>query len=382
MNDQENSVQPTSEWQAVLAVIKKYADRWFIQAFSGMAQGLFVTLIAGTIIKTIGTQIFGGTAFGNFLVLLGGIASVATGCGIGVGMANGLKANKLVMFSAAVAGMLGAYAEPILAGKTLSEIASTTIAAAGPGNPISAYVCSLMAIEIGGLVAGKTKLDILLVPLTCIFSAAIGLYVSYPFILLVKLIADGIKIATEATPFFMGIIIAVVMGMLLTLPTSSAAIWISIVGSFGAEVPDAVNLAGGAAVVGCACHMVGFAVMSYKENGWGGLISQGLGTSMLQIPNVMRKPILFIPPVIASAIAGPLSTCLFGLRCDKTGGGMGTSGLVGIFGTINASSGVIEPWVMWLGIILLMFVLPAVVCYFTSQFMRKKGWIKDGDLKI
>ena len=382
MNEQENSVQQTSKWQTVLAVIKKYADRWFIQAFSGMAQGLFVTLIAGTIIKTIGTQIFGGTAFGNFLVLLGGIASIATGCGIGVGMANGLKANKLVMFSAAVAGMLGAYAEPILAGKTLSEIASTTIAAAGPGNPISTYVCSLMAIEIGGLVAGKTKLDILLVPLTCIFTAAIGLYVSYPFILLVKLIADGIKIATEATPFFMGIIIAVVMGMLLTLPTSSAAIWISIVGSFGADVPDAVNLAGGAAVVGCACQMVGFAVMSYKENGWGGLISQGLGTSMLQIPNVMRKPILFIPPVIASAIAGPLSTCLFCLRCDKTGGGMGTSGLVGIFGTINASSGVIEPWVMWLGIILLMFVLPAVVCYFISQFMRKKGWIKDGDLKI
>lgn len=382
MNEQENPVQQTSKRQTVLAVIKKYADRWFIQAFSGMAQGLFVTLIAGTIIKTIGTQIFGGTAVGNFLVLLGGIASIATGCGIGVGMANGLKANKLVMFSAAVAGMLGAYAEPILAGKTLSEIASTTIAAAGPGNPISAYVCSLMAIEIGGLVAGKTKLDILLVPLTCIFSAAIGLYVSYPFILLVKLIADGIKIATEATPFFMGIIIAVVMGMLLTLPTSSAAIWISIVGSFGADVPDAVNLAGGAAVVGCACQMVGFAVMSYKENGWGGLISQGLGTSMLQIPNVMRKPILFIPPVIASAIAGPLSTCLFCLRCDKTGGGMGTSGLVGIFGTINASSGVIEPWVMWLGIILLMFVLPAVVCYFISQFMRKKGWIKDGDLKI
>lgn len=382
MNEQENSVQQPSKWQTVLAVIKKYADRWFIQAFSGMAQGLFVTLIAGTIIKTIGTQIFSGTAFGNFLVLLGGIASIATGCGIGVGMANGLKANKLVMFSAAVAGMLGAYAEPILAGKTLSEIASTTIAAAGPGNPISAYVCSLMAIEIGGLVAGKTKLDILLVPLTCIFTAAIGLYVSYPFILLVKLIADGIKIATEATPFFMGIIIAVVMGMLLTLPTSSAAIWISIVGSFGADVPDAVNLAGGAAVVGCACQMVGFAVMSYKENGWGGLISQGLGTSMLQIPNVMRKPILFIPPVIASAIAGPLSTCLFCLRCDKTGGGMGTSGLVGIFGTINASSGVIEPWVMWLGIILLMFVLPAVVCYFISQFMRKKGWIKDGDLKI
>lgn len=371
-----------SGWQKVVAVIKKYANRWFIQAFSGMAQGLFVTLIAGTIIKTLGTYVFGGTEFGKFLILLGGFASIATGCGIGVGMANGLKSDKLVVYSAAVAGMLGAYAEPILAGKTLAEISATTIAAAGPGNPISAYVCALMAIELGGLVSGKTKLDILLVPLTCIFSAAIGLYVSYPFIALVKLIADGIKIATEATPFFMGIIIAVVMGMLLTLPTSSAAIWISIVGSFGAVVPDSVNLAGGAAVVGCACHMVGFAVMSYKENGWGGLISQGLGTSMLQIPNVMRKPILFLPPVIASAIAGPLATCLFGLRCNGAGGGMGTSGLVGIFGTIDASSGVVEPWLMWLGIILLMFILPAVVCYFLSEFMRKKGWIKDGDLKI
>lgn len=363
-------------------VVKKYCNRWFIDAFSGMAQGLFVTLIAGTIIKTLGTYLFKDTDFGAFLVMLGGFASIATGCGIGIGIANGLKANKLVMFSAAVAGMLGAYAEPILAGQNLSEIAVKSLANAAPGNPVSAYICSLMAVEIGNLVAGKTKLDILLVPLTCIFVAAIGVYVSYPFIELVKLIAEGIKSATEVAPFLMGIIIAVVMGMLLTLPTSSAAIWISIVGSYGAIVPDSVNLAGGAAVVGCACHMVGFAVMSYRENGWGGLISQGLGTSMLQIPNVMRKPILFIPPVIASAIAGPLSTCVFQLRCDKTGGGMGTSGLVGIFGTINASNGVIEPWLMWLGIILLMFVLPAVVCFGISEFMRKKGWIKEGDLKI
>lgn len=367
---------------AFFSVVKKLCNRWFIQAFSGMAQGLFVTLIAGTIINTIGTYVFPDTEFGKFLILLGNFASVAMGCGIGVGIAYGLKADKLVIFSAAVSGFIGAYAERILAGEVFSEIALSTLLYARPGNPVSAYVCALLATEIGNLLAGKTKLDILVLPLTCILCAAAGVYVSDPLIWLIRQLSEGIRIATEITPFFMGIIIAVVMGMLLTLPTSSAAIWISIVGVYGANVPDAVLLAGGAAVVGCACHMVGFAVMSYRENGVGGLISQGLGTSMLQIPNVMKKPILFLPPVIASAITGPLATCLFGLRCNAAGGGMGTSGLVGVFGTVVASSGVMEPWVMWIGIIVLMFILPAAICLGISEFMRKKGWIKPGDLKI
>ena len=364
-----------------LNVIKNLCNRWFIQAFSGMAQGLFVTLIAGTIIKTIGSNIIGDNAVGNFLVLLGGIASVITGFGIGVGMAHGLKADKLVIFSAGVAGFIGAYAEQILAGANLQTL-SAVWGKGLPGNPISAYVCALLAIEITKFVSGKTKLDILLVPLTCVACAVAGLYLSYPFIWLIKIIGEGIKIATTATPFFMGIIIAVVMGMLLTLPTSSAAIWVSIVASFGQNVPDAVLLAGGAAVVGCASHMVGFAVMSYRENGFSGLISQGLGTSMLQIPNVMKKPILFIPPIISSIITGPLATTVFKLRCDASGGGMGTSGLVGVFGCINASSGVIDPWLLGGGIALLMFILPAVICLLVSEFMRKKGWIKPGDLKI
>ncbi len=367
---------------AFFKTVKTLCNRWFIQAFSGMAQGLFVTLIAGTIINTIGTYVFPDTEFGKFLILLGNFASVAMGCGIGVGIAYGLKADKLVIFSAAVAGFIGAYAERILAGEAFSEIANSALLYARPGNPVSAYVCALLATEIGNLLAGKTKLDILVLPLTCILCAAAGVYVSYPLIWLIRQLSEGIRIATEITPFFMGIIIAVVMGMLLTLPTSSAAIWISIVGVYGDNVPDAVLLAGGAAVVGCACHMVGFAVMSYRENGVGGLISQGLGTSMLQIPNVMKKPILFLPPVIASAITGPLSTCLFCLRCNAAGGGMGTSGLVGVFGTVAASSGVLSPWVMWVGIILLMFILPAAICFGISEFMRKKGWIKPGDLKI
>lgn len=366
-----------SFWQKV----KQICNRWFIQAFSGMAQGLFVTLIAGTIIKTIGTYIFGDNVVGNLLVMLGGIASVITGFGIGVGMAHGLKADKLVLFSAGVAGFIGAYAEQILKGAnllTLSAVWSKGL----PGNPISAYVCALLAIELARFVSGKTKLDILLVPLTCVTCAVLGLFVSYPFVLLIQLIGEGVRIATAVTPFFMGIIIAVVMGMLLTLPTSSAAIWVSIVASFGESVPDSVLLAGGAAVVGCASHMVGFAVMSYRENGFGGLISQGLGTSMLQIPNVMKKPVLFLPPIISSIITGPLATCVFKLRCDASGGGMGTSGLVGVFGVLNASNGLIKPWVMWLGIVLLMFVLPAVICLLVSEIMRKHNIICEGDLTL
>lgn len=364
-------------WQKV----KQICNRWFIQAFSGMAQGLFVTLIAGTIIKTIGTYIFGDNVVGNLLVMLGGIASVITGFGIGVGMAHGLKADKLVLFSAGVAGFIGAYAEQILKGANLLTL-SAVWGKGLPGNPISAYVCALLAIELARFVSGKTKLDILLVPLTCVTCAVLGLFVSYPFVLLIQLIGEGVRIATAVTPFFMGIIIAVVMGMLLTLPTSSAAIWVSIVASFGESVPDSVLLAGGAAVVGCASHMVGFAVMSYRENGFGGLISQGLGTSMLQIPNVMKKPVLFLPPIISSIITGPLATCVFKLRCDASGGGMGTSGLVGVFGVLNASNGLIKPWVMWLGIVLLMFVLPAVICLLVSEIMRKHNIIREGDLTL
>ncbi len=362
--------------------VKQICTRWFIDAFSGMAQGLFVTLIAGTIIKTIGSYLIGeDTVVGAFLALIGGIASVVTGFGIGVGMANALKSDKLVVYSAGVAGFIGAYADKLLGGAGLVEL-SAVWGKGLPGNPISAYVCALLAIEIARFVSGKTKLDILLVPLTCVACAIAGIYVSYPFIWLIGVIGEGIRIATTATPIIMGIVIAVVMGMLLTLPTSSAAIWVTIVTSFGQDVPDAVLIAGGAAVVGCASHMVGFAVMSFRENGFSGLISQGLGTSMLQIPNVMKKPILFIPPVISSIITGPLATKVFELRCNASGGGMGTSGLVGVFGVIDASAGKIESWVLWLGIALLMFILPAVICFFVSEFMRKKGWIKEGDLKL
>lgn len=380
---------------------KNLAQRWFIDAFSGMAQGLFVTLIAGTILKTIGSLFVkaGAASVGSIFTLIGAVASVMMGAGIGVGIASKLKAKGLVVFSAVVAGFIGAYAEQIIGAKISyssiivnlngsAESLFGTIAQKGiPGNPISSYICALAAVELGNLVAGKTKLDILVVPLTCIFSAFLGCFVSIPFIWIISLLSKGITVATGAVPFVMGVVIAVVMGLLLTLPTSSAAIWVvvasNVISSGAPEEVYNMYLAGGAAVVGCACHMVGFAVMSYRENGWGGLISQGLGTSMLQIPNVMKKPVLFVPPVIASAVCGPLSTCLFKLCCDASGGGMGTSGLVGVIGTINACSAAnVSPWVTSSGIALLMFILPAAISLFVCEFMRKKGIIDFGDLKI
>ena len=379
------------------AYLKKLPARYFIDAFTGMAQGLFVTLIAGTIIKTIGSVI-GDNAVGRVFILLGQIAGILMGAGIGAGIASRLKADKLVVFSAIVAGFMGAYAEQLLGAKiewsswevglngTLSAVTGR-LALGLPGNPISAYVCSLIAVEIGSLVSGKTGLDILIVPLTCVLAGFLGCFVSLPFIWVVSLLSKGIAVSTGMMPFIMGIIIAVVMGVLLTMPTSSAAIWVAIAtpvitgGTASEQEIYNIYLAGGAAVVGCACQMVGFAVMSFRENGWGGIISQGLGTSMLQIPNIMKKPVIILPPMIAGAICGPLSTCVFKLLCDASGGGMGTSGLVGVIGVLNLSARQ-SPLLMWLGIVLLMFVLPAVLCFLMSEFMRKKGWISKGDMKI
>ena len=356
----------------VLSAIKALCKRWFIDAFSGMAQGLFCTLIAGTILEQIGKLIGVDNFFGETLVAIAKMAKMLMGAGIGVGIANALKANKLTMFSVAVAGFGGAFADKLI----LGGVASVGFGA--PGNPIGAYVVSILAVELVSLYAGKTKLDILLVPLGSLLLIFAGMYLAYPFIWFVQVLGGWIEKATAITPFFMGIIISVVMGVLLTMPTSSAAIWISIASNV---TSDAMLLAGGAAVVGCSCHMIGFAVASFRENGVSGLVSQGVGTSMLQIPNIMKKPVIMLPEIIASAILGPVSTCLFKLKCDATGGGMGTSGLVGVFGVINAS-GSLQPWVMVLGIILLMFVLPAVICFALSEIFRKLGWIKEGDQSL
>ena len=364
--------------QKAKAYLQNLPKRYFITAFSGMAQGLFVTLIAGTILAQIAGWV-GDNYVGNTLLYIANIAKFLMGAGIGVGIAHALGKNKLLVFSAAVAGMLGSFADKWMPGASEPLLAISGLVLKGlPGNPIGAYVVTMLVVEVVGLYAGKTKLDSLLIPLGALTISLLGAFVAYPFILLVNLLGDGIAVATKTVPFVMGIVVAVVMGILLTMPTSSAAIWVAVATQVSSGNQEAMLLAGGAATVGCACHMVGFAVASFRENGVGGLISQGIGTSMLQIPNIMKKPILMLPMIISSAICGPLSTCVFGLKCGASGGGMGTSGLVGLFDCLKNTQGA---WGI-VGIFLLMIVLPALLNWFISEFMRKKGWIQENDLKL
>ena len=357
----------------VWSKVKYFAKRWFIDAFSGMALGLFATLIAGTIFAQIAVLVNSGgqNVFGNLLGQIATIAKFMMGAGIGAGIAYMLKTDKLTLFSCIVAGMVGANASGWLPDFSV---------AVSIGNPIGAYLTSLAVVEICSLYAGKTRLDIILIPIGAMFvTCIVAVTLCPPVTWAIEKLGQGIALATDATPFLMGIIIAVAMGVLLTLPTSSAAIWVALAQGIS---DDAMLLAGGAAVVGCACHMVGFAVMSFKENGWSGLIAQGVGTSMLQIPNIMKKPIIMLPEIVASAISG-LVAVLLNIRCTAAGGGMGTSGLVGLFGVIDACALYNVPtFNCVLGIVLCLFVIPAVVAFGTSEFMRKKGWIKDGDMKL
>lgn len=374
--------------QKAKSYFKALPKRYFITAFSGMAQGLFVTLIAGTILAQIAGWI-GDNVVGNTLMTIANVAKMLMGAGIGVGIAHALGKNKLIIFSAAVTGLIGAFALNIIDGNFVSVFTVgakdvSFIKFGTPGNPIGAYVATLLTIEIASLYQGKTKLDIILVPLGMLVLSFGAMYVAWPFIKLIDLFAELLVIAINAgtaVKIIVGIFIAVVMGILLTMPTSSAAIWVAIATSTTAVAnPEVFAIAGGAAVAGCAAHMVGFAVASFRENKWSGLVSQGIGTSMLQIPNIMRKPIIMVPEIISSIFAG-LVAVLLNIRCTAAGGGMGTSGLVGLFGVIDAS-GSIPTVNLVLGIILCLFVIPAGVTLAVSEFMRKKGWIKFGDMKL
>lgn len=404
LSNKNDAIKPEFSRKFLLHLLKKGFVRYFIDAFTGMAQGLFCTLIAGTILGQIGTWISSagtdaGVVIGSAVTAVANIAKMLMGAGIGIGIAHALKAPKLVMFTAAVAGLVGAFADAITDGFSGAFLTSSVadvlggIAPAAPGNPIGAYVVSVLAVELGRLVAGRTKVDIVVVPLVMFVVCLFAVWAAWPFIELVNLIGEGVALATAATPAVMGIVIAVVMGILLTLPTSSAAIWLAVAspvvaayaaGEVSFATYDAILLAGGASMVGCAAHMVGFAVQSFRENKWGGLIAQGIGTSMLQIPNLMRRPQIMVPPIVASAIVGPLSTCVFGLRCNAVGGGMGTSGLVGIFGAIDAYAevGMPDEGMLALGIVMCCFVIPAVVCLALSEIMRRLGWIKFGDQSL
>ena len=350
--------------------IKKYLNHIFIDGLSGMAQGLFCTLIVGTIIQQIG-QLIGGE-IGNYLFLFGKAAAALTGAGIGVGVACRFKESAIVVLSAATAGMIGGFAGSITAQTILSETGAVVLA--GPGEPLGAFIAAYVGIEIGHLVSGKTKLDILVTPLCTILSGGvIGILIGPPISKFMTSLGVMINWGTEQQPFLMGIIVSVLMGMILTLPISSAALGI---------ILNLSGLAAGAATVGCCCNMVGFAVASYRENKMAGLLAQGIGTSMLQVPNIIRKPIIWLPVILSSAILGPIGTMVFKMTSNATGSGMGTAGLVGqimTYETMAPSEGAV---VVLIKIVLIHFLLPAVVTLGISEFMRKHGWIKKGDMKL
>lgn len=328
---------------------------YFIKVLNGMALGLFSSLIIGLILKQIGTV----TGI-EHLVNFGTIAQFMMGPAIGAGVAYSLKAPPLSIFAATVVGAIGAGTISPVEGGAFTVVI---------GEPVGALVSALFATEVSKIVQGKTKVDIVLVPaVSIIVGGFTGVYLSPVISEFMKIIGDIINISTQQSPIPMGILVAVLMGILLTLPISSAAIAISL---------GLSGLAAGAAVVGCASQMIGFAVMSYRENGFGGFIAQGLGTSMIQISNIIKNPKIFIPPIITSAILGPISTSIFKMEADKVGAGMGTSGLVGQFSTYETmgSSAMI-------GIILLHFILPGLITFLISEWMRKKDLIRNGDMKL
>ncbi len=343
--------------------MKKILNHIFIDGLSGMALGLFSTLIIGTIIGQIGTLV--GNEIGTYLIAISSVAKTVTGAGIGVGVAAKFKQGPLVTVSAAVAGMIGAF----------PALGMESFALGKAGEPLGAFVAALIGIECGRLVAGRTKIDIILTPLVSICTgAAAGFIVGPPISNFMKWLGNLANINVEASPILGGIAVSVLMGMILTLPISSAALGVSM---------GLTGLAAGAATIGCCCQMVGFAVASYRENKFGGFIAQGIGTSMLQVPNILRRPLIWLPPIISSAILGPIASAVLHMVSTPIGSGMGSAGFVGQIAAYGAmlETGMSSK-VALIQIIIMHFVLPAVVTLIFSEGMRKAGWIKDGDMKL
>ena len=350
------------------------AKRYFIDAMGAMAQGLFCTLLVGTILNTIGQQFHIG--FLNAVIVtigkgdgavhytIGGLCSVMVGPGMAVAIARALNAPPLVLFSLIPVGFATNYM-------------------GDAGGPLAVLFVAIVAAELGKAVSKETKIDILVTPIVTVL-AGIGLaaLIAAPVGTAASAVGQAIMWATELQPFFMGIIVSVVIGVALTLPISSAAICAAL---------GLTGLAGGAAVAGCCAQMVGFAVMSFRENRWGGLAAQGIGTSMLQMGNIVRNPRIWIPPTLASAITGPIATCIFRMEMNgaPVSSGMGTCGLVGQIGVytgwvndVASGAKAAITGTDWLGLVLISFVLPAVLTWLIAIPLRKWGWIKDGDLKL
>ena len=335
------------------------AKRYGIDALGAMAQGLFASLLMGTILSTLGNQL--GI---ELLVTIGGYASGATGAAMAVSIGYALQAPPLVLFSMAAVGM---------AGNSLG----------GAGGPLAVLIVSIFAAECGKLVSKETKVDLIVTPFVTIFvGVALSLWWAPTIGAAASAAGRAIMWATELQPFFMGILVSVMVGIALTLPISSAAICAAL---------GLTGLAGGAAVAGCCAQMIGFAVMSFKENGLGGLVSQGIGTSMLQMGNIVRNPKIWIPAILTSAITGPIATCVFRLQMNgpAVSSGMGTCGLVGQIGVytgwlndIAAGTKTAITGFDWLGLILICFVLPGILTWLFGQLLRRIGWIGENDLKL
>lgn len=335
------------------------AKRYGIDALGAMAQGLFASLLVGTILSTIGSQFSI-----EFLVTIGDFASAVKGCAMAIAIGFALKAPPLVLFSLATVG----YAADQLG---------------GAGGPLAVLFMTIIAAELGKAVSKETKLDILVTPIVTIVAGCRLSMLCAPYIgKAASAVGNAIMWATELKPFLMGIIISAIVGIALTLPISSAAICAAL---------GLTGLAGGAALAGCCAQMVGFAVMSFRENKWGGLVSQGLGTSMLQMGNIVKNPRIWIPPTLASMITGPLATCVFKLQMNgaAVSSGMGTCGLVGQIGVYTGwvndiASGAKAAITAfdWIGLVLISFILPAVLSWAFCILLRKIGWIKENDLKL
>lgn len=375
MTEERNETQKTPECAPKESRFKRFLNRknvvisgkrYCIDALGAMAQGLFASLLIGTIIATLGEQgarLLPDVEFYQKLcgwfVTIGGYAKTAAGPAMAVAIAYALQAPPLVLFSSLAVG-----------------VAANT--AGGAGGPLAVLLITILATELGKLVSKETKVDILVTPFVTIFAGGLLSILVAPYIGdAASAVGTFVNWATEQAPFIMGVLISVVIGIALTLPISSAAICAAI---------GITGLAGGAAVAGCCAQMVGFAVMSYRENGVGGLVSQGLGTSMLQMGNIVRNPRIWLPPIVASAITGPIATCLFKMRMDGAAvcGGMGTCGMVGPIGVITGwlDNNLTPDAVDWIGLVLICLVLPAVLSTLFCVLLRKLGWIKPDDLKL
>ena len=344
--------------------------RYGIDALGAMAQGLFCSLLIGTIINTLGTIFHIGflqnpvATIGGTEYTVGGLAMAMSGPAMAVAIGRALQSPPMVLFSLVTVGF-------------------ASNALGGAGGPLAVLFVAIITAEIGKMAAGETKVDILVTPLiTIAVGVALSALIAPPLGKLAMLVGNFIMWATELQPFWMGMLVSVVVGIALTLPISSAAICAAL---------GLTGLAGGAAVAGCCAQMVGFAVMSFKENKWGGLVSQGIGTSMLQMPNIVKNPRIWIAPIITSAITGPMATCLFHLQMNGPAidSGMGTCGLVGQIGIFQGWMNDIAAGTKaaitagdWIALALISFILPAVLCPLINLFCIKRGWVKPGDMKL